>query len=126
MSETPSAFEAYIRNAEVMAGRAIKAREQIYQGIRESRSDFLLSRRRGRVVHDETDTKQKFLTSARAKGLISDNRWHMSQAIMYSVLALARGCAGLLLESKKQTMLMQNMDNNIAEVLNEVRGRRDS
>jgi len=120
MSES---VETYVRNAEQMARRAIDAREKIYQGMREAVAAF---RVRGRGMHVPEDAKQKFLSSTKAKSLIADNRWNMTQCIMYSVLALSRAAAGMLVESKKQTKLLQNIDQNISEVLNAVRSSGDS
>jgi hypothetical protein len=94
-------WEEHYRNAREMVKRALKAREEIYEG---SRAAKLRAEERGTR---EVDELQKWLTSAKFSSLVSDNQWNMQQSIMYNELAQTELLQGILLEQIKQTNRLQ-------------------
>ena len=110
-----NAFETYLRNAEEMAGRAIAAREKIFQGNREARA---------KAEADGTDPLTAVLTwegHTQYKSLMGDHRWYMEQAAMYSHLAQLRASAFQMAEAKKQTVLLENIDRQLDLIHNSMK-----
>jgi uncharacterized membrane protein len=104
-----SVFGKMRRNAEIMAAKAIRSREDIYRGMDEAVADY--ARKPGSMV-SPADAKQKFMTSQTAKSLIADNRWNMMQTVMYGILAITDAAGQLVVESRKQTRLLEQIKDN--------------
>jgi hypothetical protein len=107
----------YLRNAEEMAGRALVAREAIYQGKREAEAR---ARRDGTSLIIEVQT---WMGHEQCKALVADNQWNMKQSIMYAQLAQARVAAKLAAEAIKQTELLAANNELLAKILEALEAR---
>jgi len=72
-------------------GKAVVAREQFYKGLDEARDDFINRVPGSPYANASTaeDAEYQFGNTPKGKLFISDNRWHMAQAIMFGVASIA-------------------------------------
>lgn len=75
-------------------GKAVENREAIYQADREA-VDALLAVAPTASSRDQLAAKQKAWGTAQVKELVSNNRWNMTQAIMFGVASIARTALGI-------------------------------
>jgi hypothetical protein len=90
------------------ARKAIAAREAFYRGQDEAKGEWALSKREGTIE----DFVQKFASSEKAKALIGDNRWHMTQAMMFGVMAVAHATGSIATELIKANGHLSRIADN--------------
>lgn len=100
--------------------KAVRAREDFYQGIREAAAKALRERQPNLGPED---AKYRFGESATAKQLIADNKWHMTQSRTWSILAMAKGIHVLVYEHKRTNALLEENNALLKEVRNALRSR---
>jgi len=90
--------------------KAVNLRERIYQGQREARAE---AKRKGTTPIIE---QQRFMTSAVAQEMISDQNWYMRQADAHSGVATAALLEQLLNEQKATNQLLSNLVYSVDRV----------
>jgi len=93
--------------------KAVAAREDFYQGVREATQKALTERHPNMGPED---AKYRFGQSQLGKQLIADNKWQMTQARTWALIAMGKGIYALVAEQKRTNQLLE-------EVLREVRRR---
>ena len=86
--------------------KAVKARDDFYQGIRDAQGDFYDGRGNYKSI---ADAELRASQTAVMKNLIADNRWHMQQSMMFSSLAQAETARQLLWEQQKTNKLLAQL-----------------
>jgi hypothetical protein len=101
-----------LSKAGVYLDKAVKARQQFYQGMDEA--ELSAEPGMGRLA------KVKFGESVKAKILIADNKWHMTQSRTWALMAIAKGVYVLIAEQRRTNILLEEIRDG------QVRGRRNS
>lgn len=118
---------AMIHTMRKYMGKAVRARESFYTGLERVEAEYARGEGNFGNALSAEDAKHSWSQTQPAKQMIADNKWHMTQAIMFGVSSIALSAWSLLNEHRALLNEQRKTNELLQELIKDgkVRSRRD-